>query len=174
MEELKTQYSELLQAYRRYHLRDDTNPEDGGIGFEEKADVARDTFRAAFANRLTRDEPFLINESDRTVLDRLLEWTRESNAPLMEGAEDSQRRYTVTNAQQCSTLLGELTSQSDTEHGSAVWPFIRKIWFVFIFTFPPIRANIQSVYLKAHILSKGLILVDLPGKQKAAAVHTCL
>jgi hypothetical protein len=132
MEEIKDQYSELLQAYRRYHLRDITNPEDGGADFKEKANVARDTFRAAFGNRLTQDEQFLVEESERTVLDRLLAWTRESSAPIMDGAEDSQRRYVAADAQQCSMRLNGLTSESDIEHESAVWPFIRKIWFVFI------------------------------------------
>ena len=130
IKEIKDQFSELLQAYRRYHLRDDSSPEDGGSGFKEKAEVAIDTFRAAFGNRLTQNEQFLINDSEVQVLDTLLSWTRESNAPLTEGTENTLRRYNVPEAEQCSRRLTELTSDDDSEREAAVWPFIQKIKYV--------------------------------------------
>ena len=63
----------------------------------------------------------------------------------------------------------ELTSEPNSMREPSIWPFIRKIKFVFYSEPPPkslsYLTNDDRVYLKAYILSKGLILVDLPGEQ---------
>jgi hypothetical protein len=143
MEDVKNQYTELLQAYRRFHLHvnndhDDTSADDRSVDSQERANLARDTFLTIFGDRIARDQGFLIRESEGTVLDRLLAWTRETNAPLMEGSGGSQSRHVFTSYNQCSTRLAEFTSTSNARQAPGVWPFIRKIWFVFIllsFTF---------------------------------------
>jgi hypothetical protein len=127
MEEVRDQFSDLLQAYRRYHGRDESDPEDGGVAFKEHAKVALDTFGAAFPHRLAEQERFLLDESEEDVLETLLIWTKESSAPIMEGSNGSQKIYTVVEAKQCSTQLMELTSESDHQGQAAVWPFIQKI-----------------------------------------------
>ena len=128
LQEVKDQFTELLQAYRRYHLRDVNSNEDGGAEFKEKAEIARDTLRAAFGGRLTREEDLLVNETEEAVMNILLEWTRMSRVRLVDGSGDAQR-YTVAGLAQCSRRLGELSSELSSERDGAVWPFIRKIKF---------------------------------------------
>ncbi|KAF1809509.1 hypothetical protein P152DRAFT_441705 [Eremomyces bilateralis CBS 781.70] len=152
--EITDQFRDLLDGYRRYHLRDQSDPEDGGEGFREHAALARDTFRAAFGTRLRRNEGFLLDEPMATPLNRLLDWAKELDTPLRDGDVNAQRRHMATTAEACSTRLMELTSSSERDGGA--WPFICKI----------------SIYLKAYILSKGLILADLPGLRDINSART--
>jgi hypothetical protein len=62
-----------------------------------------------------------------------------------------ERQESFCTIEGCSSRLRELTSESDNRFPNGAsrtcWPFIRKL----------------RVYLKAYILSKGLIIADLPG-----------
>lgn len=131
MGEMKDQLTELLQSYRQHHFHRDDMTEDDRKDFEEKAKVAQDTFRAAFRNYLLGNEQFLLNESEAAVLETLLTWIRESGPPLMEGSDGIQRRDVVVDVEQCSRHLMELTTEPNSMTGPSVWPFIRKIKFVF-------------------------------------------
>ncbi|KAI1074413.1 hypothetical protein F5B20DRAFT_586300 [Whalleya microplaca] len=110
----------------------------------ETASIAIDLFRAVFRERLT-DENFLINSPENKVLDTLQAWAKDL-APSSMNKRDI--RSTLS---ECTSALMRLTSENNSDDASAdepaVWPYIKKI----------------KVYLNAHILSKGLILVDLPG-----------
>lgn len=122
-EEISTQFSDLLHAYRRYHLRDASDPHDNGAEFKEMAGVALDTFRAAFGTRLTRDEGTLVNGSEQHALDTILRWAQERNPSACQG-------YTMGTAEDCSQRLMELTTASSRGESGAMWPFIKKIRYI--------------------------------------------
>ncbi|KEF63679.1 uncharacterized protein A1O9_01657 [Exophiala aquamarina CBS 119918] len=150
LDQLRGQFTELLQSYRQYHLRslhDDGMLEDERRDLEDKAKVAQDTFHAAFRNHLAQNEQFLLDNSEATVLQTMLTWARNSGLPLTESDSADLQREIFSDASSCSDRLTELTSEPNSLDEFSVWPFIQKI----------------KVYLNAYILSKGLILVDLPG-----------
>ncbi|UQC76138.1 uncharacterized protein CLUP02_17649 [Colletotrichum lupini] len=142
-DELMDQMKELLQSYRMFHLNAGElrrNDEAATVvDIEEQANVARDTFRSLFRGQLA-SEDFLINEEEATVLRTFHSWLRRVDLPL-EGRHEKPSRDS------CAAFLMYLTSESVDTRTPAVWPFVRKI----------------KVFLPSHILSKGLILVDLPG-----------
>ncbi|KAI3549359.1 hypothetical protein CSPX01_02467 [Colletotrichum filicis] len=142
-DELMDQMKELLQSYRMFHLNaGELRRNDGAatvVDIEEQANVARDTFRSMFRSQLA-SEDFLINEEEATVLRAFRSWLRRMDLPL-EGRHEKPSRDS------CAAFLTYLTSESVDTRTPAVWPFVRKI----------------KVFLPSHILSKGLILVDLPG-----------
>ncbi|KAF5628695.1 hypothetical protein F25303_10328 [Fusarium sp. NRRL 25303] len=139
MEELGDQLGRLLQVYRTFELhQDEITDAAERQDMEANAKVAKDTFRAMFRGRLT-DEAFLIRETYENVLKRLTSWVSDARPPL--------RTWTGLSPQACSDVLMELSSEPASRDSPATWPYIRSI----------------KVFLNAHILSRGLILVDLPG-----------
>ncbi|KAF6831532.1 Nuclear GTPase SLIP-GC 3 [Colletotrichum plurivorum] len=107
--------------------------------FEEQAQVALDTFRAMFRGHL--DENFLAEDGADFVLETLQSWLIETR-PDDVGGQQSQATL-----EECASLLMNLTSETASLNQPAIWPYIKKI----------------KVFLNSHILSKGLVLVDLPG-----------
>ncbi|KAI0128678.1 hypothetical protein BJ170DRAFT_594512 [Xylariales sp. AK1849] len=85
---------------------------------------------------LADNSQFLIDDPEDAVLETLYCWTREM------GLMDIETRQVATTLAECSTLLMTLTSEPVSAQDRVLWPYIRKI--------------------KAHILSKGFVLVDLP------------
>lgn len=139
MEELGDQLGRLLQVYRTFELhQDEITDAAERQDMEANAKVAKDTFRAMFRGRLT-DEAFLIRETYEDVLERLTSWASDARPPL--------KTWTGLSPQACSDVLMELSSEPASRNSPATWPYIRSI----------------KVFLNAHILSRGLILVDLPG-----------
>ncbi|KAI1045821.1 hypothetical protein LB505_014328 [Fusarium chuoi] len=139
MEELGDQLGRLLQVYRTFELhQDEITDAAERQDMEANAKVAKDTFRAMFRGRLT-DEAFLTREAYEDVLERLTHWAADARPPL--------RTWTGLSPQACSDVLMELSSEPASRDSPATWPYIRSI----------------KVFLNAHILSRGLILVDLPG-----------
>lgn len=134
-DELCEQLSDLLGSYRAFKL---------GVGGEskEKADIAMDTFRCMFRGKL-QDESWTLNESEDVVLDHFKMWAKQARSL------GPPSRQVVQTLQECSSLLVPLSSEPNDPLQSSVWPYVRKI----------------RIYLRAHILSKGLVLVDLPGLQ---------
>ncbi|KAL2127275.1 hypothetical protein VTI74DRAFT_10996 [Chaetomium olivicolor] len=145
-DELMGQLAEMVHAYCLYHQRpanvDAENSEDAEDRkyWEERATLAQDTFHAMFQNRFT---PALFQSglSEEAILEIMADWAREL------GPADVRRREVKVSLQDCSDLLEELTSAKRLSQGPPTWRYIKKI----------------RVFLKAHILSRGLILVDLPG-----------
>ncbi|KAG5821622.1 hypothetical protein H9Q71_000153 [Fusarium xylarioides] len=141
MEELQDQLGRLLQVYRTFELhQDEITDAAERQDMEANAKVAKDTFQAMFRGRLT-DEAFLICEAYEDVLDRLTSWAADARPSL------SMTLHTGLSPQTCSNTLMELSSEPASRDSPATWPYIRSI----------------KVFLNAHILSRGLILVDLPG-----------
>lgn len=132
---LYEQLGELLGSYRAFK---------SSVGGEsrEKADIAMDTFKCMFRGKL-QDEAWILNESEDVVLDQFKVWAKQARRL------GPPTRQTVQTLEECSSLLIPLSSEPNDPLQSSVWPYIRKI----------------KVYLRAHILSKGLVLVDLPGLQ---------
>ncbi|EWG45996.1 hypothetical protein FVEG_15903 [Fusarium verticillioides 7600] len=141
MEELQDQLGRLLQVYRTFELhQDEITDAAERQDMEANAKVAKDTFQAMFRGRLV-DEAFLIRENYEDVLNRLTSWAADARpSPLMT-------LHTGLSTQACSNTLMELSSEPASRDSPATWPYIRSI----------------KVFLNAHILSRGLILVDLPG-----------
>ena len=152
MDELKRQFEELLRAYRDYQLslrnsrgRDEGDEnENDRIRLQRTADLARDTFRASFRERLEQTPTVLSSMPFQHAVRTMVEWTSQLLPP--QGRQESFSTVTA-----CSSRLRELTSESDDFLPNGVsrtcWPFIQKL----------------RVHLKAHILRKGLIIADLPG-----------
>jgi hypothetical protein len=150
VEEVLEQVQDLLRAYRHYHLHKDQFSSDEAAtkeDFEKKAKVAVDTFRSMFGRRFS-NEGILLDSSEENALSFLENLVIEC-LPVNRG------RTEVRNSLDgCSELIGKLTSESfeqASDHAPAVWPYIQNI----------------RVYTNAHILSKGLVLVDLPGLHDA-------
>ncbi|KAI9172534.1 Nuclear GTPase SLIP-GC [Paramyrothecium foliicola] len=154
IQELSNQVSSLLQEYRHYHLhRDDFTREEVSAREEAKnnAKVAIDTFQAMFARHLL-SERVLLGSSESEAL-AILEGLLRECQPA-----DRERVEWQRSLEECSELIGRLTSESSSEQSTtepALWPYIRSI----------------TVYSNAHILSRGLILVDLPGLHDANAAR---
>jgi hypothetical protein len=164
--EFQDQLLELLQAYRLYKHCIATGVE-LEPGVKERHDLACDTFHAAFKSELRGNEQFLTDWSEENVLQCFLTWTRELCPPMMLNSAARSSRLITANPEECSRKLMQLTSEFGQAGESAVWPFIKKIRFVLLDLSIVRRstANDFRVEVGAVILSKGLILVDLPGKQ---------
>jgi hypothetical protein len=111
---------------------------------QKMATLAKDTFRASFGERLRGMPEILLSTPFKDAIETMVEWSSQL-LPL-----DAERRSFST-IEECSSWSKELVSQTDPSssngHARRPWPFIQKV----------------RVYLKAYILSKGLIIADLPG-----------
>lgn len=119
-EELEKELSELLEAYRHYHLSYDELNADEREAYGEKARVAEDTLRAMFRIQLREGHGFLKSLDEQSALRRLMSWV--DNSPHSTTA-----RETLNDAESCSRRLMELTSDLGSVDQPAMWPFIRKI-----------------------------------------------
>ncbi|KAF2194396.1 hypothetical protein K469DRAFT_495226, partial [Zopfia rhizophila CBS 207.26] len=152
LDELKKQFEELLRAYRDYQSlprnsrgRDEDDEDDiDRKGLQRQADLARETFRASFTERLEQTPTVLSSMPFEHAVGTMVEWA--SQLLPRQGGQES-----FSTVEGCSSRLRELTSESDDSlpngESRTCWPFIQKL----------------RVYLKAYILSKGLIIADLPG-----------
>lgn len=123
IDQIMEQITELLHSYRQYHLQTENMEQEEKQHCEERAVIARDTFRAMFQGRL-ENEKFLTDESEDSVLGTLRSWAQEMRPAATDGGDI---RYT---AEDCSALLIQLTSEQSSGQDPPVWPYIRKIKFV--------------------------------------------
>jgi hypothetical protein len=143
LEEVKKQFEDLLQAYREYKSltpRSDITAEERE-NLKKKADLASSTFTSSFRDRLAQNPRILLSSPFDRTLNTMMDWASQ----ILPRQGNMQTSFALI--EQCSSRLNQLTSETDDAARTSVWPFIRKI----------------RVYLKAHILSKGLIIADLPG-----------
>jgi hypothetical protein len=152
LDDLKIQFEELLRAYRDYQElprssrgRDDGEEEDSNRRrLQRKADLASETFRASFREKLRQTPTVLSSMPFVRAVQTMMQWASQL-IPRQGGRE------VFRTVEGCSSRLRELTSETnDPLHDGespTCWPFIRKL----------------RVYLKAFILSQGLIIADLPG-----------
>ncbi|KAI1348075.1 hypothetical protein F5Y01DRAFT_228690 [Xylaria sp. FL0043] len=138
--ELMPQLQSLLQDYRHFHLNRDSFSSQEEVGdLEKRAGIARDTFQAMFPTAFIGNNTFL-SESEAEALSTLISWVQSFDKSIIHD------RRSELGLDECSSWLMQLSSDTSSER-VPLWPWIKKI----------------IVYLNAHILSRGLILVDLPG-----------
>lgn len=119
-EEIGQQLSQLLAAYRHYHLHSHELDSDDVQSQEEAANGARDVFVALFQGRLT-DHDFLITEPEESFLEGMRSEIRR------RGLRDMVRRRVLACVQECSDYLAELTSERPGRNESRSWPLIKRI-----------------------------------------------
>ncbi|KAJ2991071.1 hypothetical protein NUW58_g2658 [Xylaria curta] len=138
-DELIPELEKLLRDYRHFHLNGDLIDPHALVDSEKRARVANDTFQAMFPDIFVSSDT-LTNVTEPEAISILRSWVYGfDQSTIREG-------HFGLDLQECSTLLMELTSDVSSRRAS-IWPWIKKI----------------KVYLNSHVLSKGLILVDLPG-----------
>ncbi|CAO2651427.1 Nn.00g039970.m01.CDS01 [Neocucurbitaria sp. VM-36] len=152
LKELKKQFEELLRAYRDYeslpenerNRNGDDEDDNDRKRLQKTAQLAGETFRASFREKLEQKPTVLSTMAFKPAVVTMVQWASQLLPP--QGGQES-----FNTVEECSSRLRELTSEphesSPHEESPTCWPFIQKI----------------RVYLKAHILSKGLIIADLPG-----------
>lgn len=152
MEELKKQFEELLRAHRDFQLipdhHRDINEDDvtnnERVRLRKKAKLALETFRTSFGERLHEIPDILLSTPFEVAVATMIEWASQL---LPQETE----RNIFSTIEDCTSCLRRFSSEIDSSLPSgnvwSLWPFIRKV----------------RVYLKAYILSKGLIIADLPG-----------
>ncbi|GAW26458.1 hypothetical protein SAMD00023353_3201020 [Rosellinia necatrix] len=138
--EILLQLENLLQDYRHFNLNRSSIDSHEAVDLEKRAEVASDTFRVMFPVSFVVDKDTLIRDTASNALSTIKSWMQDVDGLAIP------KRLSGLSATQCSMSLMELSSVT-TSRRAAVWPWIKKI----------------KVYLNAHILSKGLVLVDLPG-----------
>lgn len=129
---------------------------------KELSNLARDTFSAMFPDRYS--SAVLMSGNEDAVVNTLLGWAQQRGEFARNRSETRQSR------EECSDLLIKLTSEGTAADGPAVWPYIKKIRYV-SFSSSGALANSHSVHLRAHILSRGLVLVDLPGNRQMCSLE---
>ncbi|KAI0448932.1 hypothetical protein F5B21DRAFT_520908 [Xylaria acuta] len=137
--ELMPQLEDLLRDYRHFHLDRDSFESHELTDLEKRAKLASDTFQALFHGRFVGRNT-LIEDTESKALSTLKSWVQGFDQSMI------QQEHFGLNLNECSALLTELTSDVPSRTAT-LWPWVKKV----------------KVYLNAHILSKGLILVDLPG-----------
>ncbi|KAM7200854.1 hypothetical protein V8F20_005096 [Naviculisporaceae sp. PSN 640] len=156
-DELERQITDLVHAYRRQHLGPLTKDPGEQKDISDRAQVAKDTFDAMFRTciRYAAGRFVLESEHEEVIVSTMLRWAGDIVGNLDEMADG----VTVESLERCSKLLAQLRLTSErhdprglngntSQHNERfLWPFVKKI----------------KVQVNAHILSKGLILVDLPG-----------
>jgi hypothetical protein len=110
---------------------------------QKKSMLATATFEASFGERLREMPEILLTVPFERAIAKMVEWSSQ----LLPQAE--QRSF--SRIEECCSWSRELVSETESASSSGnvrrSWPFIQKV----------------RVYLKAYILSKGLIIADLPG-----------
>lgn len=112
------QLKDLLRDYRQFHLNGDEMDEADRRDMEERAKVARDTFRAMFRGRL-ENEGFLVSKGKSSVLRTLTRWAEEERPSAIS------TRQSGLSATSCSTTLMKLSSEPPGRKEPATWPYIR-------------------------------------------------
>ncbi|PVH91907.1 hypothetical protein DM02DRAFT_544867, partial [Periconia macrospinosa] len=151
VEELKPSYEDLLTAYRDNvdSLADDRLPENRTEA-QKKFDLALSTFRASFKERLEHTPTILTTMPFDSAIDTMVEWARQTLRSCSISGSPSGFQQSYQSVEECSARLSQLTSEVNIPgagHQICPWPFVKKL----------------TVHLKSVILSKGLIIADLPG-----------
>ena len=125
---LVEQFTELLQAYRRFHLH---RVEDAAENNDlvEASSVAWHTFRAAFKNQAALTEAYLLEQDERTILGDVSVWIDQS-APAgysQAGGSTNMRRESIAGMDACSDRLMQLTSERPDANVAASWPYIERV-----------------------------------------------
>ncbi|XP_014552738.1 hypothetical protein COCVIDRAFT_109543 [Bipolaris victoriae FI3] len=160
-DELEYQLKDLVSAYRNIKEPHDTmepgqqnkpDLQENKEALVHKANLARQTFEAIFTRHLKEDPEALSREEFNVTVEKMMLWVRE----LLPESEDEESFAAL---QECADRLVILTSGTGDSFSSSQsgmrWPLIKSM----------------KVYLRAVILSKGLILADVPGLRDSNPVR---
>ncbi|KUL85849.1 hypothetical protein ZTR_07402 [Talaromyces verruculosus] len=151
LQELQTQFEQLLSSFREYKSKTASDLADMAAedreNLKRKADLATSTFRASFGERLDNTPAVLDVVAFDEAINTMITWVSQVLPQLGMGESGILSRESFDDMNQCSNRLKSLTSETEERDQACLWPFIRKL----------------KVYMRAHILSRGLILADLPG-----------
>ncbi|MBE3047790.1 hypothetical protein IMZ48_35830, partial [Candidatus Bathyarchaeota archaeon] len=103
-EEFGQQLSQLLAAYRHFHLHSHELDSGDVQSQEEAANGARDVFVALFQGRLV-DHDVLITEPETSLLERMRSEIQR------RGLREMVRCRVLAGVQECSEYLAQLTSE---------------------------------------------------------------
>ena len=148
---MSNQVEELLRACRDYQVlladpsqSQDIEADEERKSLQSKARIAEDTFKAIFGDELKRFPTVLTTMPFELAMTTMISWISR----VLPGQGGLEKFHDI---EALSSRLRELSSKSEdgpTDPSPRVhWPFIRDL----------------RVYLRAYILSKGLIIADLPG-----------
>lgn len=143
IEEIQIQIEEFLRAYRDHKRFLETGPGDGIAEEKASANLATQTLQAMFLEELADNPDVLSLETFERAVKTMISWASRL-------IPESQGRERYETLKQCSARLRELSSETKESSSGRVqirWPFIRKL----------------RVFSNAYVLSKGLVLADLPG-----------
>jgi hypothetical protein len=125
MDDLKTQFRDLLQAMREHASSNGPDMTPGEVeDLEHRARLAKDTFRAAFSHVPDYSQARLLSQPFQTTLQTLLGWA--SDILRMSGT-NGQSRESFGRIEECSSRMRRLTSDIEGSGEACLWPFIRKI-----------------------------------------------
>lgn len=126
-EELREQFTGLLQSYRSHHQPE---PNAAGVTAEDREDLqnnanaASHTFNAAFRDRIGENEGLRLDDAE--ALETLMTWAASTGLPVVEGT-NMLPRTEFSDPETFSQRLMELTSEPVEPTEPSKWPFIRKI-----------------------------------------------
>jgi predicted ATPase len=129
MQELRSQFKELLGAYRQYESPEPPDmPAADREDLRKNAVLAQSTFRASFRNKLDDHPEVLGTLPLREAIDTMMGWV-EQVLPRLSTQENSLRE-SFSDINQCSNRLTVLASETDERDQAYPWPFIRKLKLV--------------------------------------------
>lgn len=123
-DELMSQLVDMLQSYRQYQLDFDSLDPIEKNDCEERYFLATDTFSSMFRGRLD-DWDFLTADAEDDILETFRGWISELR-PHQSNADDN------LSLNACSDRLASLASDTASDDAAPVWPYLRKIKYVFL------------------------------------------
>lgn len=134
MQELQTQFEQLLSSFREY--KSTTASALAAMAAEDrenlkrKADLAKSTFKASFRERLDNTPAVLDVVAFDEAIDTMMTWVSQVLPQLGTGESGILPRESFDDINQCSNRLKSLTSETEERDQACLWPFIRKLKFV--------------------------------------------
>lgn len=131
MQELQTQFEQLLSSFREYKSKNasvlaEMAAEDRE-NLKRKADLATSTFRASFRERLDNTPAVLDVVAFDEAINTMMTWVSQVLPRLSTGESGILSRESFDDINQCSNRLKSLTSETEERDQACLWPFIRKI-----------------------------------------------
>ncbi|ORY11257.1 hypothetical protein BCR34DRAFT_484487 [Clohesyomyces aquaticus] len=147
IDDLEDQFRELLRGYREFRNNSQNMNQDEREAMKKRADLAENTFKASFGARFDNNNRLFLSSPLEEVVTTMVAWATEILPRPGALNQEGRTQESFATIDICSERLQALTSETESAVQVVSWPFIRKI----------------RVLLRAHILSRGLIIADLPG-----------
>lgn len=132
MNELKTQFDDLLRAYRQFQSPEPGTTAEERKDLEQRAKLAECTFRACFKSKLSKGGSNVLSTMDfDSAINEMISWASQLIPKDVQNATGS--REIFQDAPSCSERLQGLTSEIEGSSETFPWPLIRKIrWVIFV------------------------------------------